>query len=188
MSLSSDGTPITPQSLVDQLMELTEAACATGYSDFEERLEADSVEYGISEDTLTDIFLKRSEDQKSRMRAWYVVTNLAVASVYFLGRFNRDFVRSTLQVIREESSARFETTLGAEVAQPFEMVRRLMHDGGFDAYQAGVVTFLSMIGYLDHDDTTKATLDTHFLKAFRMDFARSIPYLHQAESSIASSC
>ena len=103
MSLSSDGTPITPQSLVDQLMELTEAACA-------------------------------------------------------------------------------------EVAQPFEMVRRLMHDGGFDAYQAGVVTFLSMIGYLDHDDTTKATLDTHFLKAFRMDFARSIPYLHQAESSIASSC
>jgi hypothetical protein len=188
MSPPSDGLTLSPLELVDQLLKLTETGCGSSYADFEERLEIDSVEYGVSEDTLTDIFLKRSEEQKAKMLAWFVVTNLAVASVYFLGRFNREFVKVAIKALRDLSTERYEGILGTEAGQPFEMVRRLMHDGGFDAYQAGAITYLSMIGYLDHDDTTKATLDSDFLKAFRMDFARTIPYLHQAESALSGSC
>jgi hypothetical protein len=50
-----------------------------------------------------------------------------------------------------------------------------------------MVTFLSLIGYLDHEDATKATLDTEFLNGFRMDFTKSIPYLHKAELSLGTS-
>lgn len=187
MNQLSDGQPITPERLVIQLLEFTEASCKGAYSDFEERLELESVEYGISEETLSDIFLNRSDEDRERMLAWFITTNLAVGGVYFLGRFNRDFVRLALQHLREIALERFGDKLGPDANQPFDTVRRLLREGGFDAYQAGVVTFLSLIGYLDHEDGTKASLDTEFLNRFRMDFTKSIPYLHKAELSLGTS-
>lgn len=187
MNQLSDGQPITPERLVNQLLEFTESSCRGAYHDFEERLELESVEYGISEETLTDIFLNRSDEDRERMVSWFIATNLAVGGIYFLGRFNREFVRSALQHLRESAQERFGNTLGPEVNQPFDTVRRLLREGGFDAYQAGMVTFLSLIGYLDHEDATKATLDTEFLNGFRMDFTKSIPYLHQAELDLSTS-
>lgn len=186
MNQLSDGQPITPERLVKQLLEFTESSCKEAYSDFEERLELESVEYGISEETLTDIFLKRSDADREKMLAWFISTNLAVGGVYFLGRFNREFVRLALQHLRASALERFEDTLGPDANQPFETVRRLLREGGFDAYQAGMVTFLSLIGFLDHEDATQATLDTEFLNGFRMDFTKSIPYLHQAELNLSA--
>lgn len=186
MNQLSDGQPITPEGLVNQLVEFTESSCRGAYSDFEERLELESVEYGISEDTLTDIFLNRSDEDREKMLAWFIATNLAVGGVYFLGRFNREFVKLALQYLRDFALERFGDTLGPEANQPFDTVRRLLREGGFDAYQAGMVTYLSQIGYLDHEDATKATLDTEFLNGFRMDFTKSIPYLHKAELSLGT--
>jgi hypothetical protein len=187
MNQLSDGQPITPERLVNQLLEFTESSCIGAYSDFEERLELESVEYGISEETLTDIFLNRSDEDRERMLAWFIATNLAVGGVYFLGRFNREFVRLALQHLRSMALERFGDKLGPDANQPFDTVRKLLRELGFDAYQAGMVTFLSLIGYLDHEDATKATLDTEFLNGFRMDFTKSIPYLHQAELSLGRS-
>ncbi len=184
MNQLSDGQPITPERLVNQLLEFTESSCREAYPDFEERLELESVEYGISEETLTDVFLKRSDEDRERMLSWFITTNLAVGGVYFLGRFNREFVRLALQHLKESALEKFGDKLGPEANQPFDTVRRLLREGGFDAYQAGMVTFLSLIGYLDHEDATRATLDTEFLNGFRMDFTKSIPYLHKAELSL----
>lgn len=181
MNQLSDGQLMTPERLVRQLLEFTESSCRMAYPDFEERLELESVEYGISEETLSDIFLNRSEEDRERVLAWFITANLAIGGVYFLGRFNRVFVRLALQHLGTIIQERFKDVLGPEASQPFGMVRRLLREGGFDAYQSGMVVFLSLIGYLEHEDATKATLDTEFLNNFRMDFAKSIPYLHQAE-------
>ncbi len=187
MSHSPEGNASSPEALVSQLVELATSACESAYPDFEERLELDAVEYGISEETLTSIFLERSDEEKARMLALFTITNLAVAGTYFLGRFNREFVRQSLQQLQVSCIAQFEALLGDDATQPFEMVRRLLREGGFDAYQAGMIAFLSLIGFLEHEDSTKATLDTEFLNGFRMDFAKTIPYLHQAERALKGS-
>lgn len=168
-------------------MEFARNSCALAYPDFEERLELDAVEYGISEETLTHIFIERSEEQKARMVSLFTISNLAVSGTYFLGRFERTFVKTALQELQAKCAECFGEQLGDDATQPLEMVRRLLREGGFDAYQAAMITFLSLIGFLEKEDSTKATLDPDFLNNFRMDFAKTIPYLHQAETALKAS-
>jgi hypothetical protein len=176
-----------PDGLIDDLLSFAEKTCSSAYQDFQERLETESVEYGISEETLTEIFVKSDQEERGKMPQWFVVSNLAVASIYFLGRYDRSLVRQALSRLRQSIVTRFGETLGEDAGYPLESMRRVLKEGGFDAYQAGVLTFLTHIGYLDHADSMAATLDPSFLTKFRLDFAKTIPYLHQ-EATPSESC
>lgn len=179
---------LPPESLrfVGELLEEAERCCLSAFEEFLERLETESVEYGISEETLTELFLKIPSAQRETMALWFVIANLAVASVYFLGRFDKPAIRGVLAALRQSIGLKYGKRLGESAEYPLESILRILKDGPYDAYQAGVLTFLTQIGYLEHEDSTRATLDPLFLKKFRLDFAKTIPYLHAGTTGIES--
>lgn len=183
----ADPQPTTASlKLVENLIGFTEARCQSRFQDFSERLEMESIEYGVSEETLTEIFLKSGNGTRDHMLKWFVIANLAVGSVYFLGRHNKALIREILGELRRSVLGRYEKFLGEDACHPLDSVNRILQEGAFDAYQAGALTFLTQIGYLDHQDATEATLDPEFLKKFRLDFSNAIPYLHEQASQILS--
>lgn len=180
MDVTDQKSPLTPDGLIQDLISFTEENCSSCFLDFQERLESESIEYGVSEETLTEIFLANSSETRIRMLPWFVIANLAVASVYFLGRHDKNWVRQALQELKLSVLQRFGGVLGDDACHPLETVTRIMREGIFDAYEAGALAFLTEIGYLDHPDSTSATLDPNFLKKIRLDFSRTIPFLHDA--------
>ncbi len=177
---------MTAEALVLGLMTHCEKTCQLAFPAFLETLENESVEHGISEETLTTLFVAETAMKKTEMYRWYYILSLTVGLMYFFGRSDKEALTAIYRGLQSAIREQFKDEIANQATEAMGSTISIFRKNPYDAYQTAAMTFLSMIGYLHHDDSSEAATSETFLNTIKMGFALAIPFVHSlsADSDI----
>jgi len=169
---------MTAEALVLGLMTHCEKACQEAFPEWIDKLENESVEHGISEETLTTLFIADTAMKRTDMYHWYYILSVTVGLMYFFGRSDKEALTAIYRALQAAIREKFKDDIAEQASEAVGSTLSIFRKNPYDAYQTAAMTFLSMIGYLHHEDSTEAATSKTFLDTIKMGFALAIPFVH----------